>query len=85
VEVAKLLINYGANLDTQDEDGETCLIIASKNGHVECVKLLSAGAGNGVRANLELRERYYGWTALHLAGENASTMNHGWVHIKGAY
>ncbi|ORZ14419.1 Glycerophosphoryl diester phosphodiesterase family-domain-containing protein [Lobosporangium transversale] len=67
VEVAKLLIHNGANLDAQDEDGESCLIIAAKNGHVECVKLLITGNGYAKGANLELRERYYGWTALHLA------------------
>ncbi|KAF9319573.1 Glycerophosphocholine phosphodiesterase [Linnemannia elongata] len=65
VEAVRLLIQYGADLDAQDEDGESCLIIASKNGHVECVKLLIAGAKKG--ANLELCERFYGWTALHLA------------------
>ncbi|KAG0199825.1 Glycerophosphocholine phosphodiesterase [Mortierella sp. GBA30] len=67
VEVARLLIKYGARLDAQDEDGESCLIIASKNGHIECVKLLIEGAQPGNGVNLELRERYYGWTALHLA------------------
>ncbi|KAG0003658.1 Glycerophosphocholine phosphodiesterase, partial [Modicella reniformis] len=67
VEVAKLLIHFGADLNAQDEDGESCLLIAAKNGHLECVNLLIAGAGNGVGANLELREGYYGWTALHLA------------------
>ncbi|KAG0297050.1 Glycerophosphocholine phosphodiesterase [Linnemannia gamsii] len=65
VEAVRLLIQYGADLDAQDEDGESCLIIAAKNGHVECVELLIAGAKKG--ANLELRERFYGWTALHLA------------------
>ncbi|KAF9407914.1 Glycerophosphocholine phosphodiesterase [Podila epigama] len=64
VEVAKLLIQYGANLDAQDDDGESCLIIAAKNGHVNCVRLLLEGDR---RANIEIRERYYGWTALHLA------------------
>ncbi|KAF9115356.1 Glycerophosphocholine phosphodiesterase [Mortierella sp. AM989] len=67
VEAARLLIKFGADLNAQDEDGESCLIIASKNGHIECVKLLIVGTGNGKGANLELRERYYGWTALHLA------------------
>ncbi|KAF9281888.1 Glycerophosphocholine phosphodiesterase [Mortierella antarctica] len=65
VEAAKLLIQYGANLDAQDEDGESCLIIAAKHGHVNCVRLLLEGPQR--RASLELRERYYGWTALHLA------------------
>lgn len=68
VEAVRLLIQYGADLDAQDEDGESCLIIASKNGHVECVKLLIAGAKKS--ANLELRERFYGWSALHLAGKD---------------
>ncbi|GJJ70849.1 glycerophosphodiester phosphodiesterase [Entomortierella parvispora] len=67
VEATKLLIQCGANLDAQDEDGESCLIIAAKSGHVECVKLLLAGSPNGKGADMELRERYYGWTALHLA------------------
>ncbi|KAF9579983.1 Glycerophosphocholine phosphodiesterase, partial [Lunasporangiospora selenospora] len=66
IDVARLLIQYGANLDSQDEDGETPLIIAAKNGHVGCARLLITGT-NGKGANLELRERYYGWTALHLA------------------
>lgn len=69
VEAAKFLIQHGANLDAQDEDDESCLIIASKNGHIECVKLLLAGSPNGKGADMELRERYYGWTALHLAGK----------------
>ncbi|KAF9203827.1 Glycerophosphocholine phosphodiesterase [Haplosporangium sp. Z 27] len=67
VEAARLLIQFGANLDAQDDDGESSLIIAAKNGHVECARLLITGTGKGVGANLELRERYYGWTALHLA------------------
>ncbi|KAG0363032.1 Glycerophosphoryl diester phosphodiesterase family-domain-containing protein [Gamsiella multidivaricata] len=69
VDAARLLVQFGANLNAQDEDGESCLIIASKNGHTECVRLLISGAGTGAGAgaNLELRERYYGWTALHLA------------------
>ncbi|KAF9433187.1 Glycerophosphocholine phosphodiesterase [Entomortierella beljakovae] len=72
-EAARLLIQYGATPDAQDEDGETSLIVASKSGHVECVKLLIAGKGAGKGANLETRERYYGWTALHLAAiENHS-------------
>ncbi|KAG0269146.1 Glycerophosphocholine phosphodiesterase [Actinomortierella ambigua] len=61
-DVVKLLIHHRARLDTQDEDGESCLIVAAKNGHVECVKLLIEGG-----ADLEQQERYYGWTALHMA------------------
>lgn len=75
VEAARLLIKYGACLDAQDEEGESCLIIASKNGHVECVKLLIEGPQPGAGANLELRERYYGWTALHLAGMERNSVS----------
>ncbi|KAF9907194.1 Glycerophosphocholine phosphodiesterase, partial [Lobosporangium transversale] len=49
VEVAKLLIHNGANLDAQDEDGESCLIIAAKNAienHPEVIKVLLAAGAN---------------------------------------
>ena len=34
------LVGKGSNVDEKDEDGDTALMIASKNGHVEVVKAL---------------------------------------------
>lgn len=57
-EVAKALIETGANLDTQTNEGRTALYIASFNGHTEIVKaLLEAGADLTIQNN-------YGRTAL---------------------
>jgi len=36
----KLLLEYGANTDTQDNQGKTALLYSSRNGHTNCVKLL---------------------------------------------
>ena len=45
VNVATYLVEHGANIHLQDEDGNTCLHFAAKTGHVEVVsKLLAVGA-----------------------------------------
>ncbi len=40
LEIAKFLIEHGAQLDYQDSDGFTALHYAAKNGHLEVVKML---------------------------------------------
>lgn len=45
IEMLDVLIDAGANLDHQDDDGETALICASKCGHLQALKkLMAAGA-----------------------------------------
>ena len=45
MDVAKLLIENGADVNAKDNDGVTALMQASENGHTEIVSLLkSAGA-----------------------------------------
>ena len=45
VNVATYLVEQGANIHLQDEDGDTCLHYAAEGGHVEVVsKLLAVGA-----------------------------------------
>ncbi|KHO02170.1 hypothetical protein JS61_08070 (plasmid) [Rickettsia felis] len=44
-DLVKLLIEYGADVNTADNDGETAINIASYNGHLELIKvLISEGA-----------------------------------------
>ncbi|CAG8676126.1 23030_t:CDS:2 [Cetraspora pellucida] len=61
--VARSLLNHHANPNIQDEDGETPLHLASRGGFTECCKILISE----YNANMEIRERYSGWTPLFLA------------------
>ena len=61
--VAALLLEKGASVDLQDKTGQTALILASENGHLEVVKqLLEKGARIDLKA-------INGNTALMLAKE----------------
>lgn len=42
-DLVKLLIEYGADVNTADNDGETAINIASYNGHLELIKVLISG------------------------------------------
>eukprot|EP00058_Branchiostoma_floridae_P000396 XP_002585884.1 hypothetical protein BRAFLDRAFT_85068 [Branchiostoma floridae] len=44
-EIVKMLIDAGAEVNLQDEDGSTALMCASEHGHLEIVKLLLAQPG----------------------------------------
>ena len=57
----KLLILAGTDLNIQEENGWTALMVAAQKGHVECVKLLVQGGGD-----MNIRNKY-GSTALLLA------------------
>ena len=61
VEAARLLLEKGAAVDAQREDGVTALMLACQNGHVEAARLLLE-KGAAVDANME-----DGFTALMLA------------------
>ncbi len=52
VEVVKKLVAKGANLDKQDNDGNTALIIAAQEEHIEVAKqLIEAGANLDIKDN----------------------------------
>ena len=41
-DMVKMLLEAGASVNTQDEDGSTALMCASEHGHTEIVKMLLA-------------------------------------------
>ncbi|CAK9116812.1 unnamed protein product [Durusdinium trenchii] len=59
VEVARLLLNAGADKDLQDKKGSTALILAAQQGHAEAARLLlQAGADKALeRFNLMRKGR----------------------------
>ncbi|CAK7273462.1 Glycerophosphocholine phosphodiesterase [Sporothrix epigloea] len=64
--IVRLLVDAGVDLNWQDERGETALHIAARFGHDECAKILLTGSVTQ-KANVELVEKSYSWTALHIA------------------
>lgn len=71
VEIVKLLLDRGANVDFQDEDGETPLHLCAKNGFADCVELLvnpekiiTAPKLPLKKVNLDVREKLNGYTPL---------------------
>ena len=66
VEVVRVLIQAGFDLNARDDQGETALHVAARFGHSDCARLLLATT-NLRRANLEIAEKTYGWTPLFVA------------------
>ena len=66
LECVKLLIQAGADLNVQDENGRTTLMFAAAKGHVDCVKLLTEAG-----ADLDIWHEY-GFTALMIAALDGS-------------
>ncbi|KAJ2902142.1 hypothetical protein MKZ38_000995 [Zalerion maritima] len=61
-DIVKLLVESGANVNWQDNGGETALHMAARFGHVDCARFLLSGG-----ANVDLTENTYAWTPLHIA------------------
>ncbi|KPI38521.1 Glycerophosphodiester phosphodiesterase GDE1 [Cyphellophora attinorum] len=66
IEVVRILVAAGVDINFQDESGETALHVAARYGHTDCARLLVAGSQAQI-ADLELRENTYSWTPLFIA------------------
>lgn len=66
VNIVKLLVSAGIDINYQDDQGETALHVAARFGHDECAKVLIEGTTDQ-KANIELEESTYSWTPLFIA------------------
>ncbi|CAG8125952.1 unnamed protein product [Penicillium salamii] len=66
IDIVRLLVDAGVDINYQDEQGETALHVAARFGHDECAQILLEGT-NHQKADTELAEVTYGWTPLFIA------------------
>ncbi|KAL2265508.1 hypothetical protein VTJ83DRAFT_6608 [Remersonia thermophila] len=64
--IVEMLVHTGVDINWQDKHGETALHIAARFGHDECARVLIRGTAEQ-KANLELTEKSFAWTPLHIA------------------
>lgn len=66
VDIVRLLVDAGVDINYQDEQGETALHVAARFGHDTCAKILLDGTDEQ-KADTELAENTYSWTPLFIA------------------
>ncbi|KAI0479463.1 glycerophosphodiester phosphodiesterase GDE1 [Xylariaceae sp. FL0804] len=66
VRIVKMLVEADIDINWQDATGETALHLAARFGHAECTRILLSGSEEQ-KANLELTEKSFSWTPLHIA------------------
>ncbi|PYI11180.1 GDPD-domain-containing protein [Aspergillus sclerotiicarbonarius CBS 121057] len=66
VDIVRLLVEAGVDINYQDEQGETALHVAARFGHDQCAKILLDG-NDDQKADTELAENTYSWTPLFIA------------------
>ncbi|KAE8378805.1 Glycerophosphoryl diester phosphodiesterase family-domain-containing protein [Aspergillus bertholletiae] len=71
VDIVKLLVDAGVDINYQDEQGETALHVAARFGHHMCAKILLEGS-HDQKADTELAEHTYSWTPLFIASVDGS-------------
>ncbi|POS87481.1 hypothetical protein EPUL_002344 [Erysiphe pulchra] len=64
-EIVELLVENDTNINWQDAAGETALHIAARFGHLKCAKILFKCKNQKI--DLELTEKSFSWTPLHVA------------------
>lgn len=68
--IVKLLVEAGVDVNFQNEQGDTALHIAARNGHEDCAEALLAATEGKHRINIELPDKDFGWTPIHIACVN---------------
>ena len=64
--IVQMLLDAGVEVDWQDKTGETALHVAARFGYEECASILIKGTNNQ-KADLEMADKSYAWTPLHVA------------------
>ncbi|KAK7756478.1 Glycerophosphocholine phosphodiesterase [Diatrype stigma] len=66
INIVRMLVEAGVDINWQDDNGETALHLAARFGHEGCAKVLLEGAEEQ-KANLELTEKSFAFTPLHIS------------------
>lgn len=69
--IVKMLVDAGVDINWTDETGESALHVAARFGHVDCARVIVDGSDTQ-KANLEITEKSYSWTPLHVAAVDGS-------------
>lgn len=69
-EILYYLIEYGADINTQDSNGYSCLHYAALYGNLNVVKLLTNNNNDKYRININLKTGWFGKTACNIAYDN---------------
>lgn len=64
--IVQMLVDAGVDINWADNTGETALHVAARFGHDECARVIIAGS-ESQEADLEVAEKSYSWTPLHVA------------------
>ncbi|KAF2094591.1 glycerophosphocholine phosphodiesterase [Rhizodiscina lignyota] len=64
--IVQLLVDAGADINYQDEQGETALHVAARFGHDKCAEILIHGSEEQ-KTNLEITEKTFAWAPLFIA------------------
>lgn len=71
VVIVQMLVDAGVDINWADETGETALHVAARFGHDECAKIIIEG-NDSQKADLEIAEKTYSWTPLHVSAVDGS-------------
>ncbi|KAF1936547.1 glycerophosphodiester phosphodiesterase GDE1 [Clathrospora elynae] len=66
VDIVKLLVEAGVDVNHQDDGGETALHMAARYGYDECAKALLKGCSTN-KAEIDIPEKTFAWTPLFIA------------------
>ncbi|XP_035534298.1 NF-kappa-B inhibitor epsilon [Morone saxatilis] len=69
-DVVKSLLEKGASLELQDQDGNTALHVACQHGQTECAKEMTSGFSPSKLAPVLETQNWRGLACLHLAAQN---------------
>lgn len=69
--IVQMLVDAGVDINWADQTGETALHVAARFGHKECAEVILKGS-DLQKANVELAEKSYAWTPLHVAAVDGS-------------
>lgn len=64
--IVAMLVDAGVDINWTDQTGETALHLAARFGHDDCAAVILKGGGTQ-KADLEIAEKSYAWTPLHVA------------------